>query len=188
MRCMRPKLYGRRHPCHPGSRLRIIYHPDLDQGQGGRQLQQFRMLIDSFLDARCWMLDTGQRSARRPTLLYLLRVAGSSNVEFGHLSSVFGHLSSVLCLPSSVLCFLSSAIRHLSSVFCPLPSVICPQSSDNLSQAALALAVFLSPPDSTFPVEDGGAPRKRAIRSSRGGWVENKLIKLRPDNGLTINM
>ena len=113
---MRPKLYGRRHPCHPGSRLRIIYHPDLDQGQGGRQLQQFRMLIDSFLDARCWMLDTGQRSARRPTLLYLLRVAGSSNVEFGHLSSVFGHLSSVLCLPSSVLCFLSSAIRHLSSV------------------------------------------------------------------------
>lgn len=133
---MRPKLYGRRHPCHPGSRLRIIYHPDLDQGQGGRQLQQFRMLLGAMRDA------------------------GSSNVEFGHLSSVFR----------------------------PLSSVIRPQSSDNLSQAALALAVFLSLPDSTFPVEDGGAPRKRAIRSSRGGWVENKLIKLRPDNGLTINM
>lgn len=30
--------------------------------------------------------------------------------------------------------------------------------------------------------------RRRAMRSSRGGWVENRFIKLRPDNGLTMNM
>lgn len=151
---MRPKLYGRRHPCHPGSRLRIIYHPDLDQGQGGRQLQQFRMLLGAMRVTRCE-----------------LRVAG------------YG-----LCVARCGFC---SAIQNPQSkikLLCHLSSVIRPQSSDNLSQAALALAVFLSLPDSTFPVEDGGAPRKRAIRSSRGGWVENKLIKLRPDNGLTINM
>jgi hypothetical protein len=97
----------------------------------------------------------------------------------------------VAAVPNVVRCdagcgFIECGIR--SSVLCHPSSVIRPQSSDNLSQAALALAVFLSLPDSTFPVEDGGAPRKRAIRSSRGGWVENKLIKLRPDNGLTINM
>jgi len=148
MRRMRPELCGRRHPCHPGSRLRVIYHPDLDQGQGSRQLQQFRMLLGALRVAGC-AVTTGP-----------FRIPHS---QFRNQDP----LSSVIC--------------HLSSVFRP-------QSFDNRSQAALAFAVFLSPPDSTFPVEDGGAPRNRAIRSSRGGWVENKFIKLRPDNGLTINI
>ena len=62
------------------------------------------------------------------------------------------------------------------------------QSFDKRSHAALALAARLSLPESTFLAEGGGVPRKRAMRSSKGGWVENRLIKLRPDNGLTINM
>jgi len=35
---MRPKLCSRRHPGHPGSRLRILYHPDLDKGEGNSKL------------------------------------------------------------------------------------------------------------------------------------------------------
>jgi hypothetical protein len=31
-------------------------------------------------------------------------------------------------------------------------------------------------------------PVRRAIRSSRGGWVENKLIRLPALKGLTMNM
>jgi hypothetical protein len=59
---------------------------------------------------------------------------------------------------SSVTCFLISVFCSLSSVLCHLPSacrggavrrrrVLCNQSSDNRSQAALALAVLVSPPD-----------------------------------------
>ena len=47
---------------------------------------------------------------------------------------------------------------------------------DNRFQAAFAFAALLSPLGSAFPVAGGVVPRKRAIRSSRGGWVENKLI------------
>ena len=79
------------------------------------------------------------------------------------------------------------SIFHLSE-FSSLPSFICHLSSDNLSQAALALVSRLSPPESIFLPGEGRLPRKRATLSSNGGCVENKLIKLFPDNGFTMNM
>jgi hypothetical protein len=71
-----------------------------------------------------------------------------------------------------------------------LSSVFCQPSSDNLFQAALALASrsWLSPPESIFLPAEGRPPRKRATLSSNGGCVENKLIMLFPDNGFTINI
>lgn len=58
---------------------------------------------------------------------------------------------------------------------------------DNRSQKARAL----SRPGS----RDGGVagvlpdrPRRRAIRSCSGGWVEKRFMRFRPDNGLTISI
>jgi hypothetical protein len=59
---------------------------------------------------------------------------------------------------------------------------------DSRSQAARALVSRLSPPESIFFPAEGRLPRNRAILSSNGGCVENKLIKLFADNGFTMNM
>jgi hypothetical protein len=129
------------------------------------------------------------------------------------LASVLCHLSSGLCfcamrcqsaiekfrLPNSYICPLSSVLCLLSSVFCPLSSVLCHQSSvlchltsvlyRSRSQADLAFACPTSSPGlRSLPWVGGRTPRSRAILSSSGGWVENKLIMRLPDSGLTINM
>ena len=140
-------------------------------------------------DARCSVLWRKEHSA--------WRIAFRPIIQKFKIIQTLGPMPCIICPLSSDICF--SAFRlslhstfHIphskSSVICLLTSDLSHLSSDSLSQAALAFSVLLSPPGSTFPVEDGGVPRKRAILSSNGGWVENKLIKLLPDNGLTINM
>lgn len=107
MRRMRPELCGRRHPGHPRSRLRIIYHPDLDQGERNRKL-----LWQLRLAAGPWRLVAGH--------LYLLRVArcrlrGESQTNPKSRILSFRIPNSEL----KILCLLTSVIRQ------PVPCRLC---------------------------------------------------------------